>query len=122
MTCSSRQAANKSENSTIQRRRSLSRPSDLAVRPRWSIPVWGQRMRRSRPIRSFNPTTTLRFDLPREERVMLAIYDITGRRVALLADGRFGPGSFERTWRGVDDAGRSVGSGVYSFVARRKAN
>lgn len=75
----------------------------------------------------FNPTTTIRFDLPREERVTLLVYDVTGRRVAVLAGGRFGPGAFERVWRGVDDSGRAVASGVYfarltagDFTAVRK--
>ncbi|MFH1679451.1 MAG: right-handed parallel beta-helix repeat-containing protein [Candidatus Eisenbacteria bacterium] len=67
----------------------------------------------------FNPATTIRFDLPKAGRAMLAVYDVAGRRVALLADGSFAAGSFERVWDGKDGAGRTAGSGVYfaRFVA-----
>jgi hypothetical protein len=34
-----------------------------------------------------NPSTVIRFDLPKEERVSLAVYDMRGRRVAALVDG-----------------------------------
>ena len=61
----------------------------------------------------FNPTTTLRFAVPRAGSVTLAVYDVTGRRVATLADGPYGAGEYSFTWHGVDDSGRSVGSGIY---------
>ncbi len=35
----------------------------------------------------FNPTATIRYGLPAAGRVRLAIYDVLGRRVALLVDG-----------------------------------
>jgi len=70
------------------------------------------RLHTNRP-NPFNPTTTIRFDLPRRARVVLSVYAISGRRVTVLADGHYGPGVFERTWDGRDDRGREVASGVY---------
>lgn len=57
--------------------------------------------------------TTLRFDLPRGGPIDLAVYDLSGRRVATILKGEMGPGTFARMWRGVDDRGRRVGAGVY---------
>ncbi|MEN8007066.1 MAG: serine hydrolase [Candidatus Krumholzibacteriota bacterium] len=67
----------------------------------------------------FNPSTRLVFSLERPQRVTLAVYDTAGRRVAVLADGQFQPGSHEEMWNGRDETGRLVPAGVY--FARLKA-
>ena len=61
----------------------------------------------------FNPATTLLFDLPRAGQARLALYDPSGRRVALLHEGALeaGPAFFE--WDGRDDRGRELAGGVY---------
>ncbi len=63
----------------------------------------------------FNPRTTIRFSLPRAERVQLSVFDVRGRLVTTLRDG-FEPAG-ERTieWDGRDRRGRDVGSGVYLY-------
>ncbi len=61
----------------------------------------------------FNPLTTLHFALSEPASVELAIFDLSGRRVALLAADRRGAGEHSLVWRGVDDAGRSAASGTY---------
>ncbi len=63
----------------------------------------------------FNPSTTIRYDLPAPGRVELAVYNAAGRRVANLIDGDLEPGGHTATWNGVDEAGRPVASGVYFF-------
>jgi len=63
----------------------------------------------------FNPATTLRFALPHNGRVSLTIFDISGRLVRTLVDGRFDAGRHSAVWDGTDDAGRSVASGVYLY-------
>jgi hypothetical protein len=60
----------------------------------------------------FNPTTTIRFDLPSTSDVRLEIYDAVGRRVALVADKNYMAG----THSVVIDASR-LGSGVYFLRA-----
>lgn len=67
----------------------------------------------------FTPAATLRFSLPRAMEVEIAVYDITGRRIAMLIDGRTGPGQHTVTWSGRDDGGAEVSPGVY--IARLKA-
>jgi flagellar hook assembly protein FlgD len=40
-------------------------------------------------------------------------YDISGRRVRLLADGEFGSGGNAIQWDGRDGVGKALPSGVY---------
>ena len=61
----------------------------------------------------FNPLTRVRFSLAARQRARLEIFDIAGRRVALLADDLLDPGEYERDWFGRDDSGRDLASGVY---------
>lgn len=62
----------------------------------------------------FNPSTTIRFGLPRASAVDLSVYDAAGRRVATLIAGEsLPPGYHEVEWRGRDDEGRGLASGVY---------
>jgi hypothetical protein len=61
----------------------------------------------------FSHATLARFRVARSERVVLAAYDVAGRRVRSLADDDYAPGVFEATWDGEDDAGQSLPSGVY---------
>jgi len=61
----------------------------------------------------FNPSTRLDFVLPTAGPARLAVYDVTGRRLALLHEGRLpaGPAVFE--WDGRDGEGSAMASGVY---------
>jgi hypothetical protein len=59
----------------------------------------------------FNSTTTITFDLPVRSRVRLAVYDVLGRRAALLTSGMMEAGHHTQTWRA--DA---LASGIYFVV------
>lgn len=63
--------------------------------------------------------TALRFGLSAPGAVRLAVYDVAGRRVALLEDGRLSGGEHTLTWDGCDGAGVRVAPGIY--VARLDA-
>ena len=68
-----------------------------------------------------NPTgssSRIDFTLPAAGRVAIAIHDVRGARVRLLADGPAPAGSGSVAWDGLDDAGRAVAPGVY-FVELR---
>lgn len=56
----------------------------------------------------FNPETEIRYTLPREERIEMTVYDITGAEVAVLADGRRAAGTHSVRWNAAD-----LASGVY---------
>jgi hypothetical protein len=57
----------------------------------------------------FNPTTTIEFTLPSDGRVVLKVYDITGRELATLLDEERKAGVYQQV---VFDASR-LASGVY---------
>lgn len=63
----------------------------------------------------FNPTTAIRFQVGVAEHVRLSVYDVLGRRVAVLHDGAVAPGSHTVMWDGRDAAGKEVGSGTYVY-------
>ena len=56
----------------------------------------------------FNSTTEIRFSLPRNERVRMAVYNVLGRLVTTLVDEPLLPGSYRLRWNARDAA-----SGLY---------
>jgi hypothetical protein len=68
----------------------------------------------------FNPRVIIPFMLFERRHVQLSVYSPMGRRIVLLADRVYDEGQHRARWRGVDDEGREVPSGVY-FV-RLNAN
>ena len=64
----------------------------------------------------FNPTTTVRFDLPREAAVILEIYNVVGVRVRSLQKGEMiSAGRHTIVWDGRDESGRMLPSGAYLY-------
>jgi subtilisin-like proprotein convertase family protein len=61
----------------------------------------------------FNPTTTIRYALPRAGAATLAVYDLRGRLVRVLASGHHAAAVHETTWDGADASGRTMASGTY---------
>jgi hypothetical protein len=66
----------------------------------------------------FRSLTQIRYVLPVEEHVDLAVYDIQGRLIKKLAGGMKPAGRHGAVWRGEDEAGREVASGIY-FIGLR---
>jgi hypothetical protein len=61
----------------------------------------------------FNPSTTISFFLPDRTTIVLEIFDVGGRKVRTLVSGVKAPGRHVITWDGRNEAGVSVGSGIY---------
>lgn len=61
----------------------------------------------------FNPSTTIRFELPDSGPVQLSVHDVAGRLVRMLVDEGMAQGSHDAVWDGMDSSGRHVGSGSY---------
>ena len=58
----------------------------------------------------FNPSTKIRLETPENGNVKLSIYDISGKELAILFNGRLNSGSYEYQWNAVD-----FPSGVYLY-------
>lgn len=63
----------------------------------------------------FNPETKIRFEIPRRGKVRIQIYNTLGQEVRTLVDNVLEAGYHEIQWHGDNDAGRSVGSGIYIY-------
>jgi hypothetical protein len=61
----------------------------------------------------YRPQAALAYVLPKSGSVRLDVYDLRGRLLATLADGRQESGVFETAWSGMDGRGRAVPQGVY---------
>ncbi len=72
------------------------------------------RLRQNRP-NPFNPATEIEFVLPSRQSISLEVYGVDGRRVAVLAGGLYEAGDHRVVWRGEDDAGRKVSTGIYFY-------
>jgi hypothetical protein len=66
----------------------------------------------------FNPTTHLRYFLPRASQMTLRVFDLAGRAVRTLATEPAGRGYHTVTWNGRDQDGRYVASGLYLVELR----
>ena len=58
----------------------------------------------------FNPTTTIKFDIPKDGLITLEIYDILGRRITTLVNENRSAGSYEQVFNAS-----SLASGVYVY-------
>lgn len=58
----------------------------------------------------FNPTTQIQFSLPQDSDIRLAVFDLLGREVQVLAVGRYTAGTYSVAFDGTN-----LGSGVYLY-------
>ncbi|GAF87830.1 unnamed protein product [marine sediment metagenome] len=63
----------------------------------------------------FNAVSHIRYSVSSPSRVMLVIYDLLGREVAILVNKPHRPGRYTATWRGRDKDGVPVASGIYFY-------
>jgi len=63
----------------------------------------------------FNMDTFIHFRLTARADVDLAVFDVLGNRVRLLAEGEKSAGDSFFIWNGCDDRGRELASGVYFY-------
>ena len=66
----------------------------------------------------FNPSTSVRYNVPQETDLRISIYDLRGRTLRVLYDGVCSAGEHVIMWDGRDRLGTSVPSGVYLLEIR----
>ncbi len=66
----------------------------------------------------FNPVTRIEFVLPRAEKATVRVTNVLGETVTTLLDEVLAAGRHAIEWRGVDQTGKSVPSGVYFYSLR----
>ena len=58
----------------------------------------------------FNPSTTIRFDLPEQAQVRLVVFDVLGRQISVLLGGTYEAGTHEVVFDASD-----LPSGMYLY-------
>ena len=64
----------------------------------------------------FNPTTTLRYDLPEDNKVNITIHDMMGRVVNNLVSSQQNAGYKSIQWNATNNAGQPVSAGLYLYT------
>jgi len=68
----------------------------------------------------FNPSTTLRFDLPEVNDITLTIYNMLGQKVKVFNMQSAPSGYHALKWKATNDYGDPVGAGVYLYQLQAK--
>ncbi|MCI0698857.1 M4 family metallopeptidase [candidate division KSB1 bacterium] len=88
-----------------------STPSTYTLLQNYPNPFWSEATSRF----AGNPETTIRYAMPFNGQVSIAIYDIEGRLVTNLVSGTKTAGEHTLRWNGLDGAGNRVANGVYLY-------
>lgn len=64
----------------------------------------------------FNPSTNIRFAIPENSNVKLAVYNASGKEVAVLVNGRLNTGVYE-----ADFNARGLSSGIYYYTLKTES-
>ena len=59
--------------------------------------------------------TTIAFSLPKATKAELKVYNVSGRLVKTLENKELIKGEHKYTWRGLNNQGSKVASGVYFY-------
>ncbi|NIM18981.1 MAG: T9SS type A sorting domain-containing protein [Candidatus Latescibacteria bacterium] len=63
----------------------------------------------------FNPSTTIKYSIKARASVSLKIYNVAGQLVRTLVNEEKPAGEYTKDWKGRNDAGNPVSSGVYFY-------
>lgn len=68
----------------------------------------------------FNSSTVVSFQIPLDEYARVIVFDVLGRQVRRLLDGKLDHGFHRIEWDGKDDFGLEVGTGTYFYGIHTK--
>jgi ligand-binding sensor domain-containing protein len=64
----------------------------------------------------FNAITTIRYELNKEDKIVLTIHNLTGKEVITLVNKQQPAGLHQVVWNGTNNNGKEVSSGIYIAV------
>ena len=64
----------------------------------------------------FNPTTQIMYALPEASLVTVAVYDVTGRKIASLINANQSAGYHSLQWDATNDIGEGISAGMYIYT------
>ena len=64
----------------------------------------------------FNPVTQIQFELPRDDKISLKVYNLKGEEVRNLVSGTYRAGYHTIRWNGTNQDSEPVASGVYIYM------
>ena len=70
----------------------------------------------------FNPETVIQYTLSKDEQVSLKVFDISGKEITTLFEGRKGAGTHFEKWEGYGSEKQRVSSGLYFYQLRAGEN
>ena len=70
----------------------------------------------------FNPSTVISFSLSKEEFVSIDIYDMTGKHIICLMNGKKNIGTHHLNWNGRDKSGALITTGQYFYQLRTSSS
>ena len=68
----------------------------------------------------FNPSTTLRYDLPQSGMVSITIYNVKGELVKTLLNSYQNAGFKSVQWNATNDRNKPVSAGLYIYIIQAK--
>ena len=68
----------------------------------------------------FNPSTTIRYDIPNDAFINIVIYDITGREIARPISKQQSAGYHSTVWNGTNQKGEMQAAGIYFYQIQTK--
>lgn len=63
----------------------------------------------------FRKKTLIAFDIPEETKCIVEVFDVSGRRIKVLMNGRMKPGHYTTEWKGRNKEGKKVANGIYFY-------
>lgn len=70
----------------------------------------------------FNPSTTIAFNLPSRQNIIINIYNQLGERIKQLSNEEFEAGENKIVWNGMNDDNKLVSSGIYLYKISTGSN
>ena len=68
----------------------------------------------------FNPSTTIRYDIPNDAFINIVIYDITGREISRPISKQQSAGYHSTVWKGTNQKGETQAAGIYFYQIQTK--